>query len=146
MCVSSFSGALTFGNFSIALTKICNLHILMGSGSSLLNLRIRLKIRQQKSDGHAAKHGTWQVFNIRRTLDENRATFCSPTQNKCRFGEWRVETNEEATVYVKELDPFVSMQLFEDTPLVLSLRQLCEDHGCSSVAILAQVFHPLNAW
>ena len=33
---------------------------------------------------------------------------------------------------VKDLDLFVTVQLFEDTPPVLSLGQLCEDHGYSS--------------
>ena len=39
-----------------------------------------------------------------------------------------VLTNEEATVYVKELDLFVTVKLLEDTPAVLSLGKLCEDH------------------
>ena len=42
-----------------------------------------------------------------------------------------VQPNEEATVYVKDLDVFVTVQLFEDTPAVLSLGNLCEDHGYS---------------
>ena len=36
---------------------------------------------------------------------------------------------EEATVYVKELDLFVTVMLLEDTPAVLPLGQICEDHG-----------------
>ena len=39
-----------------------------------------------------------------------------------------VRTKEEATVYVKELDKLVTLKLLEDTPAVLSLRKLCEDH------------------
>ena len=42
-----------------------------------------------------------------------------------------VQTNEEATVYVKELDLFLTVKLLEDTPAVLSLGKLCEDHGYS---------------
>ena len=42
-----------------------------------------------------------------------------------------VQTKEEATVYVKELDLFVKVKLLEDTPAVLSLGKLCEDHGYS---------------
>ena len=34
-------------------------------------------------------------------------------------------------VYVKDLDLFVPVQLFEDTMPVLSLGQLCEGYGCS---------------
>ena len=40
-----------------------------------------------------------------------------------------VQTREEATVNVKELDLFVTVMLLEETPAVLSLRKLCEDHG-----------------
>ena len=36
---------------------------------------------------------------------------------------------EEATMYVRELDLFVTMMLLEQTPAVLSLGKLCEDHG-----------------
>ena len=39
-----------------------------------------------------------------------------------------VHTNEEAQVYVHDLDFFVRVQLLENTP-VLSLGKLCEDHG-----------------
>ena len=42
-----------------------------------------------------------------------------------------VQTNEEATVYVKELDLFLTVKLLEDTPAVLSLGKLCDDHGYS---------------
>ena len=40
-----------------------------------------------------------------------------------------VQTKEEATVYVKELDLFVTVMLLEETPAVLSVGKLCEDHG-----------------
>ena len=40
-----------------------------------------------------------------------------------------VQTREEATVFVKELDLFVTVILLEETPAVLSLGKLCEDHG-----------------
>ena len=42
-----------------------------------------------------------------------------------------VQTHEEATVYVKELDLFVTVKLLEDTQAVLSLGKLREDHGYS---------------
>ena len=35
-----------------------------------------------------------------------------------------VQTHEEATVYVKELDIFLTMKVFENTPAVLSLGKL----------------------
>ena len=40
-----------------------------------------------------------------------------------------VQTNEEATVYIYDHDLFVTAQILEDTPAVLSLGKLCEDQG-----------------
>ena len=40
-----------------------------------------------------------------------------------------VQTKEEATVHVKGLDLVTLVLLLEDTPAVLSLGKLCEDHG-----------------
>ena len=40
-----------------------------------------------------------------------------------------VPTKEEVTVYVRELDLFVTVMLLEDTPAVHSLGKICEDHG-----------------
>ena len=42
-----------------------------------------------------------------------------------------VQAREEATVCVKELDLFVTVMLLEESPAVLSLGKLCEDHGFS---------------
>ena len=42
-----------------------------------------------------------------------------------------VHTNEEAQVYVHDLNLFVTVQLLDETPAVLSLGKLCEDHGYS---------------
>ena len=33
--------------------------------------------------------------------------------------------------YVKELDIFLTMKVLENTPAVLSLGKLCDEHGCS---------------
>ena len=46
-----------------------------------------------------------------------------------RWPTARFKTREEATVYVKQLDLFVKGVLLEETPAVLSLEKLCEDHG-----------------
>ena len=51
----------------------------------------------------------------------------SPTTVVAANGE--VPTKEEATVHVKELGLFMTVMLLEDTPAVLSLGKLCEDHG-----------------
>ena len=58
---------------------------------------------------------------------ETMRTSRSPTMVMTANGE--VHTREEATVYVKQLDLFVTVMLLEETPAVLSLGKLCEDHG-----------------
>ena len=40
-----------------------------------------------------------------------------------------VRTKKEATVYVRELDLLVTVMLLTETPAVLLLGKLCEDHG-----------------
>ena len=54
---------------------------------------------------------------------------CSPTTVTTAIGE--VQTHEEATVNVKELDIFLTMKVLEDTPAVLSLGKLFDEHGYS---------------
>ena len=39
--------------------------------------------------------------------------------------------NEEAQVYVHDLDIFFTVQLIEDTLAVLSLGKLCKEHSCT---------------
>ena len=50
---------------------------------------------------------------------------CSPTIVITANGE--VQTHEEATVYVKELDIFLTNEVLENTPAVLSLGKLCDE-------------------
>ena len=54
---------------------------------------------------------------------------CSPTIVITANGE--VQTHEEATVYVKELDIFLTLKVLEKTPAVLSLGKLCDENGYS---------------
>ena len=54
---------------------------------------------------------------------------CSPTIVITANGE--VQTHEEATVYVKELDVFLTMKVLENAPAVLSLGKLCDENGYS---------------
>ena len=60
----------------------------------------------------------------------------SPTTVITANGE--VQTHEEATVYVKEWDIFLTMKVLEDTPAVLSLGKLCDEHGYSYERINGQ--------
>ena len=39
--------------------------------------------------------------------------------------------NEEAQVYVQDLDLFVTVQLLDESPAVLSFGKLCSEHVCS---------------
>ena len=52
---------------------------------------------------------------------------CSPTTVITANVE--VQTHEEATVYVKEVDIFLTMKVLDNTPVVLSLGKLCDENG-----------------
>ena len=62
---------------------------------------------------------------------------CSPviTANE------EVQTHEEATVYVKELDIFLTMKVLENTPAVLSLGKICDENRYSYEWINGQKPH-----
>ena len=57
---------------------------------------------------------------------ETVRVFTNPTQVITANGE--AQTNEEATVCVKDLDVHMTVQLLDDTPPVLSLGKRCENH------------------
>ena len=64
---------------------------------------------------------------------------CSPTIVITAYGE--VQTHEEATVHVKELDIFLTMKVLHNTPAVLSLGKLCDENGYSYEWINGQKPH-----
>ena len=64
---------------------------------------------------------------------------CSPTIVITANGE--VHTHEEAIVYVKELDIFLTMKFLDNTPAVLSLGKLCDENGYSYEWINVQKPH-----
>ena len=64
---------------------------------------------------------------------------CSPTIVITANGE--VQTQEEAIVYVKELDMFLTMKVLENTPAVLSIGKLCDENGYSYEWINGQKPH-----
>ena len=64
---------------------------------------------------------------------------CSPTIVITANGE--VQTHEEAIVYVKELDIFLTVKVLENTPAVLSLGKLCHENGFSYEWINGQKPH-----
>ena len=64
---------------------------------------------------------------------------CSPTIVITANGE--MQTHEEATVYVKELNIFLTMKVLEDTPAVPSLGKFCDENGYSYEWINGQKPH-----
>ena len=64
---------------------------------------------------------------------------CSPSRVITANGE--VQTHEEAIVYVKELDIFLTMKVLDNTPAVLSLGKLCVENGYSYEWINGQKPH-----
>ena len=64
---------------------------------------------------------------------------CSPTILITANGE--VQTHEEAIVYVKELDIFLTMQVLKNTPAALSIGKLCNENGYSYEWISGQKPH-----
>ena len=54
---------------------------------------------------------------------------CSPTIVITANGE--VQTHEETTVYVKELDTFLTVKVLDNTPAVLFLGKFCDENGYS---------------
>ena len=70
---------------------------------------------------------------------DNLTKSCSPTKVVTANGQ--VQTHEEATVHVKELDIFLTMTVLENTPAVLSLGKLCDENGYSYEWINGQKPH-----
>ena len=64
---------------------------------------------------------------------------CSPTMVITANGE--VRTHEEAIVYVKELDIFLTVKVLDNTPAVLSLGELCDENRYSYEWINGQKPH-----
>ena len=70
---------------------------------------------------------------------ETVTTWRSPTTVITANGE--VQTKEEDTIYVRELGIFLTVKVLEDTPAVLSLGKLCDEHGYSYEWINGQKPH-----
>ena len=68
-------------------------------------------------------------------MDLNSAELETVTTSRCPTtvitANGEVQAHEEATVYVKELDIFLTMKVLDNTPAVLSLGKLCDENGYS---------------
>ena len=79
-------------------------------------------------DSGASMHNMVSKKDLNSAELETMRTSRSPTTVMTANGEVQ---REEATVYVKQLNLFVKVMFLEETPAVLSLDKLCEDHGFS---------------
>ena len=135
-----------------------------------------------------AREAAWKLAkSVLKLREKNRATFFSPSENRCLLASTlkpeerefvvdsgasmhmiskkdlsdaemdtlttsrsptivttangEVQMHEEATVYVKELEKFLTMKVLENTPAVLSLGKLCDANGYSYEWINGQKPH-----
>ena len=90
--------------------------------------KIKPEEREFVADSGASMH-----MIIRKVL--NSAELKTVTTSRCPTAvitaNGEVQTHEEATVYVRELDIFLTVKILEDTPAVLSLGKLCDENGYS---------------
>ena len=99
---------------------------------------LKLEERQFVVDSGASMH----MISKKDLSDAEMDTLtksCSPTIVITANGE--VQTHEEATVYVGELDIFLTMKVLENTPAALSLGKLRDETGYSYECINGQKPH-----
>ena len=89
---------------------------------------LKLEEREFVVDSGASMH-TISKKDLSKAEMDTLTKSCSPTIVITANGE--VQTQEEAIVYVKELDIFLTMKVLENTPAVLSLGKLCDENGYS---------------
>ena len=72
------------------------------------------------------------MMSKKKKAQMNRILWEDPgTQTVVLAANGEVRTNEEAQVYVHDLNLFVTVHLLEEALAVLSLGKLCEDHRYS---------------
>ena len=104
----------------------------------LLASTLKLEEREFVVDSGASMHMTSKK-DLNDAEMDTLTKSCSPTMVITANGE--VQTHKEATVYVKELDIFLSMKVLENTPAVLSLGKLSDENGYSYAWINGQKPH-----
>ena len=98
-----------------------------------------LKFKQEFVVGSGASMHMISKKDLNNAEMETLTKSCSPTIVITANGE--VQTHEEAIVYVKELDIFLTMKVLDNTPAVLSLGKLCDENGYSYEWINGQKPH-----
>ena len=99
---------------------------------------LKLEVREFVVDSGASMH----MISKKDLSDAEMETLtklCSPTIVITANGE--VQPHEEAIVYVKELDMFLTMKVFDNTPAVVSLGEFCDENGYSHEWITGQKPH-----
>ena len=99
---------------------------------------LKLEEREFVVDSGASRH----MISKKDVSDAEMDTLtksCIPTIVIRANGE--VQTHEEATVYVKELEIFLTVKVLDNTPAVLSLGKLCDENGYSYEWINGQKPH-----
>ena len=90
----------------------------------------------QKQMGHVQKESL-VVFHMRlpwETASQHKKKWETQRSKKSNDGgdrKWRSANKRGTQVYVHDLDLFVTVQLLEETPAVLSPGKLCSEHGYS---------------
>ena len=105
----------------------------------LLASNLQLEERDSVVDSGASMH----MISKKDFSDAEMDTLtksCSPTIVLTANGE--VQTHEEAIVYVKELDIFLTMKVLKNTPAALSHGKLCDENGYSHEWINGQRTNP----
>ena len=100
----------------------------LSENSCLPASNLKLEEREVVVDSGASMH----MISKKDLTDAEMDTLtksCSLTIVITANGE--VQTHEQAMVYVIELDIFLTMQVHENTPAVLSLGKLCDENGYS---------------
>ena len=90
--------------------------------------------------------GAWMRMITKKDLNSAEMNIltksCSPTIVITANGE--VQTNEEGTGYVKELDLILDGELLDDTPTVLSPKKFCEKYAYSDEWTSGHKSHLIN--
>ena len=95
--------------------------------------RVRTKLRWYTSVEVVVDSGALMHLLSKKDLSSDELDTLRRSRNPATVvtANGEVQANEEAQVYVHDLDLFVTVQLLEETLAVLSLGKLCEDHGYS---------------
>ena len=90
-----------------------------------------LPVASTKAGGQGVSGGLWSKHACSHDFESPELETVRISKNPIMVvaANGEVLPNEEATVYVRELDLFVKVMFLDNTPKVLPLGKICEDHG-----------------